>query len=220
MDAPKPTDSSRHYGQRQARPPTGSREARGQAAELIVKDVAFEAMKWLLRFDGDASRLSDLGLAALEWAGARPDERDAYLLRGEPAPRREAPPGHFVRNTRDRVWVTKPILKARGWTDTAIRDFLPDPEGFKPNPRFTESGNPRPVWLPETVAEAEATPEWQQWLQKSLKRRGTTLHEVASASGGGFRRRLDAVQEAVDAYLRAQITRRSAGIGGKEVAAE
>lgn len=217
MDAPKPTDSSRDPGRSAQHPPTGSGDARGPAAELIAKDLAFEAMKWLLRFDGDASRLSDLGLAALEWAGARTDERDAFLLHGEADA--GSRPRNFVRNTESRVWVTKPILKARGWTDAAIRDFLPDPEGFKPNPRF-ESGAPMPVWLPETVAEAEAKPGWQEWLRKSLKRRRTTMREAGETDDEDFRRRLAAVQDAVDAYLRAQITRRPGRIERAEVAAE
>ncbi|WP_026928574.1 hypothetical protein [Glycomyces tenuis] len=210
MDAPKPTDSSRDHGRHEPRPPSDPGAAR-DPAELIVKDVAFEAMKWLLRFDGDTSRLSEVGLAALEWTGARPDERDVYLIRGEPK-------RNFVRNSEGRAWVTRPILKARGWTAAAIRDFLPGAEGFKPNPRFAETGDPMPVWLPETVAEAEATAEWQQWLRKSLRRRGKTLHELASAVDGDFRRRFEAVQEAVEAYHRAQIVRGSTGGGGKRAA--
>lgn len=176
-----------------------------QEAELIAKEVAFESMKWLLRFGGDASRLSELGRAALAWAGTEPDGRDAAILRGGSAPDRP----EFVRNTEERVWVSRPILKARGWTDAAIRDFLPEPEGLKPNPRFAGSGHPMPVWLPETVAEAEARERWQRWLQKSLRRRTTTLRALAETDDANFRGRLDAVQEAIDAYLQAKITRRA-----------
>ncbi|HEU5127756.1 MAG TPA: hypothetical protein VFU12_07200 [Glycomyces sp.] len=211
MDAPKPADSSRHRGPHE-QPPTDPGAAR-HPAELIVKDVAFEAMKWLLRYDGDTSRLSEVGLAALEWAGARPDERDRHLI-GSAEPERR-----FVDETDDRAWATKPILKTRGWTEAAIRDFLPEPEGYKPNPRFVRTGAPMPVWLPETVAEAEAAEEWQRWLRKSLRRRGTTLHGLASAADGDFRRRCDGVQEAVESYLRAQIVRSSTGGGGRRAAA-
>ncbi|GAB3994576.1 hypothetical protein GCM10029992_09470 [Glycomyces albus] len=174
-------------------------------AEMIAKELAFEAMKWLLRCGGDATRLSELGRGALTWAGAQPDERDAALLRGGPAP--DGP--EFVRNTEDRVWVSRPILRSRGWTDAAIRDFLPEPEGLKPNPRFVDSGHPMPVWLPETIAEAEAAEGWQRWLQKSLRRRGTTLRALAETDDEDFQSRLKAVQEAIDAYLQAKITRRN-----------
>lgn len=176
--------------------------------ELIAKELAFEAMKWLLRCGGDPTRLSELGRSALDWAGARPDERDAALLCGGRAP---GGPG-FVRNTDDRVWVSRPILGSRGWTDAAIRDFLPEPEGLKPNPRFGGSGHPMPVWLPETIAEAEAAQGWQEWLQKSLRRRGRTLRELAETDDEDFRGRLNAVQGAIDAYLEAKIARR----GGRE----
>ena len=176
--------------------------------ELIAKELAFEAMKWLLRCGGDPTRLSELGRSALDWAGARPDERDAALLSGGRAP---GGPG-VVRNTEDRVWVSRPILGSRGWTDAAIRDFLPEPEGLKPNPRFGGSGHPMPVWLPETIAEAEAAQGWQERLQKSLCRRGRTLRELAETDDVDFRGRLNAVQGAIDAYLEAKIARR----GGRE----
>lgn len=199
----------------------GPKSTERTAGELIAMELAFEAMRWLLRSGGDASRLSDLGLAALDWAGTDPDERNARFLRGEADERREEAPRRtrFVRNTESRVWVTRPILKARGWTDASIRDFLPDPEGFKPNPRFVESGHPMPVWLPETVADAEASDEWQQWLRKSLHRRGTTLHQVAATGDHDFRRRLESVQAAIDAYLEARIRRGPIGSVGKEVTA-
>ncbi|GAB3220250.1 hypothetical protein GCM10027447_04450 [Glycomyces halotolerans] len=190
-------------------------------AELIAKELAFEAMKWLLRHGGDATRLSELGLAALAWAGAEPDERNSQLLRSDTESGGDSPRArNFVRNTENRVWATKPILKARGWTDAAVRDFLPEPEGFKPNPRFAGSGHPMPVWLPETVAEAEASKNWQVWLRKSLHRRGTTLRAVAETDDDDFRRRQEAVQAAIDAYHRAQITRTGAiGVLRKEVEA-
>lgn len=88
-------------------------------AELIAKELAFEAMKWLLRCGGDATRLSELGRAALAAEG------------------------------------------------------------------------------------------WQQWLQKSLRRRGTTMRALAETDDEDFRGRLDAVQAAIDAYLQAKIARRS-----------
>lgn len=97
------------------------------------------------------------------------------------------------------VWVTKPILRSRGWTDAAVRDFLPEPEGLKPNPRFPASGAPMPVWRPATVAAAGAEPEWREWLERSLRRRRTTLEALAETEDADFRLRLETVHAAIDA---------------------
>ncbi|WP_205326750.1 hypothetical protein [Glycomyces sp. YM15] len=96
------------------------------------------------------------------------------------------------------VWVTRPILRSRGWTDAAVRDFLPEPEGFKPNPRFASTGAPMPVWRPATVASAEATPEWQVWLERSLRRRRTTLEALAETDDADFRVRLETATAAIE----------------------
>jgi hypothetical protein len=201
MGVQEPSDDSRHHGRPEARPPSDPREAR-DPAEAVDEGAAFEAMRWLLRFDGDTSRLSESGLTAVEWAGS--GERDIYLIRG-------APKRNLVHDTEDRVWVGESVLKARGWTTAAIGDFLPEAEGFRLDPQRPGAGEPEPVWLPETVAEAEATTEWQWWLRESLRRRCMTPHELASVADDALRPRLEAVQEAVDAYLRAQIVRRSTG---------
>ncbi|MFC3493214.1 hypothetical protein [Glycomyces rhizosphaerae] len=113
---------------------------------------------------------------------------------GPPAP----PRPQFVRQRDGTVWVTKPILRSRGWTDTAVRDFLPEPEGLKPNPRFAATGSPMPVWRPATVAAAEADPEWQAWLERSLQRRQTTLEALAGTDDDEFRARLDAARVAIE----------------------
>jgi hypothetical protein len=113
---------------------------------------------------------------------------------GPPAP----PRPQFVRQRDGTVWVTKPILRSRGWTDAAVRDFLPEPEGLKPNPRFAATGSPMPVWRPETVAAAEAAPEWQDWLERSLRRRRTTLEALAETEDDEFRMRLDAARTAIE----------------------
>ena len=112
-----------------------------------------------------------------------------------PAPPR--PP--FVRQRDGTVWVTKPILRSRGWTDAAVRDFLPGPEGLKPNPRFPAFGSPMPVWRPATIAAAEASPEWQAWLERSLRRRQTTPEALAETDDLDFRARLEAARAAIEA---------------------
>jgi hypothetical protein len=105
----------------------------------------------------------------------------------------------FVRSRDGTVRVTRPILRTRGWTDTAIRDLLPEPEGLKPNPRFAATGSPMPVWRPATVAAAEATTEWREWLERSLQRRRTTLQALAETEDEDFRARLETVRAAINA---------------------
>jgi hypothetical protein len=113
---------------------------------------------------------------------------------GPPAP----PRPQFVRQRDGTVWLTKPILRTRGWTDSAVRDFLPEPEGLKPNPRFASTA-PMPVWRPATVAAAEAGPEWQAWLERSLQRRRTTLEALAETEDADFRARMEAARAAIEA---------------------
>lgn len=86
---------------------------------------------------------------------------------------------HYVADTKDRVWITKAVLTSRGWTEAAIRDFLPAPEGHKRNPHYATAA-PMPVWTPQTVAEAESSPAWKDWLAKSLKRRGLAAPPAAA----------------------------------------
>jgi hypothetical protein len=95
--------------------------------------------------------------------------------------------------------VTKPILRSRGWTDAAVRDFLPEPEGLKRNPRFPATGSPMPVWRPATVAASEATSGWRDWLERSLRRRDTTLEALAETEDEDFRARLEVARAAIDA---------------------
>ncbi len=84
----------------------------------------------------------------------------------------------YVADTRDQIWITNALLKSRGWTEAAIRDFLPRPEGHKRNPHYA-SAVPMPVWTPQTVAAAESSRVWKDWLAKSLKRRGLSVPSAA-----------------------------------------
>lgn len=93
------------------------------------------------------------------------------------------------------VWVTQPILRIRGWTDTAIRDFLPRPENFRSNPHVPGS-RPTSLWSAATIA--QSTTAWQQWLHTSLHRRGLTLTDLAdSAKGTEFRHRIRTAHTAI-----------------------
>jgi hypothetical protein len=118
----------------------------------------------------------------LEWQGPKAPDRP-----------------QFVSSRDGTVWVTRSILRSRGWTDAAVRDFLPEPEGLKPNPRFPAAGSPMPVWRPATVAAAEAEPEWRKWLERSLQRRGTTLEALAETEDEDYRARLETARAAIEA---------------------
>jgi hypothetical protein len=101
------------------------------------------------------------------------------LTTGSSVARERSDPVRFAADSDDRIWITKPILRSRGWTDAAIRDFLPAPEGHKLNPHYS-TAPPMPVWTPETVAEAEGNQMWKDWLAKSLRRRGPTNPPTAT----------------------------------------
>jgi hypothetical protein len=106
------------------------------------------------------------------------------------------------------VWVTRPILQSRGWTDTAIREFLPKPERRQPNPHPGGAGRPMQLWSARTVARAEATVAWRQWLRSSLSRRRISTEDLADLpKGEGFRRRAAAADAAIAAFQRADAAR-------------
>ncbi|MEU6246748.1 hypothetical protein [Glycomyces sp. NPDC047010] len=107
----------------------------------------------------------------------------------------------YVRMGDKSVWLTKPMLRSRGWTEAAIRDFLPKPEALKPNPRFAVSGAPMPVWRPATVAKAESDPKWRAWLERSLNRRQTTLADLADTPDLEFRTRIELADQAIKESL-------------------
>lgn len=131
-----------------------------------------------------------------------PAERDRFYdnenRRAEPEPAR--------RNGRppSTVWITKPILRTRGWTDAAIREFLPRPERHYSNPHV-KGRSPMPLWSARTIGRTEATDEWQRWLAQSLARRGITLHDLTeSIRGDAFRRRFQTADKAIAYYQRAR----------------
>jgi hypothetical protein len=130
-----------------------------------------------------------------------PAERDRFYTkeshRSEPRPAAKA----TALPTRT-VWITQPILKSRGWTDTAIREYLPRPESFRANPHL-QGRRPMPLWKAKTVAKAEANPEWQLWLRQSLNRRRTTRDDlIDTIADQGFRYRAAKAAAAIDAYSR------------------
>lgn len=96
------------------------------------------------------------------------------------------------------VWITRPILEARGWTDTAIREFLPEPERHRENPH-PEARCPIPLWR----AEAESDPVWQHWLRQSLARRNLNLDDLLDATNDRvFLQRARKAAAAIDTHRR------------------
>lgn len=57
-------------------------------------------------------------------------------------------------------------LKARGWTQGAVKRFLGDPDQETTNPHY-RSGPPMRLYRKLRVLEAETTPEWQAWHEKT-----------------------------------------------------
>jgi hypothetical protein len=56
-----------------------------------------------------------------------------------------------------------------------------------------------PVWRPATIAAAEASPGWQDWLERSLRRRRTTPEALAETDDPNFGARLEAARAAIEA---------------------
>jgi hypothetical protein len=116
-----------------------------------------------------------------------------------------------------KVWVTRPILSVRGWTDVAIRNFLPEPQRRQSNPHPQGGNRPMSMWKIATVARAEATDAWRQWLCESLRRRGMSFEDLADLPRGeDFRRRVQAVDAAIIAWQTADAERRHSPSSRKE----
>jgi hypothetical protein len=61
-------------------------------------------------------------------------------------------------------------LRERGWTEAAIRRFLPEPDRTRINMLYS-SAPPVRLWLRERVEAIEATEEYQAWTQHQQRRR-------------------------------------------------
>jgi hypothetical protein len=72
-----------------------------------------------------------------------------------------------------------PELKDRGWTDAAIRRFLPsEPDATRRNPMYRRAGAPMRMWLASLVEQAEETESFRTWLKQSEKRKMAALKAV------------------------------------------
>jgi hypothetical protein len=71
-------------------------------------------------------------------------------------------------------FISVPELKTRGWTATAIRQFLGEHDEQRPNPQYPGAA-PMRLYLTERVLEAEATKDFRAWREASDRRRASRM---------------------------------------------
>jgi hypothetical protein len=108
------------------------------------------------------------------------DVIDAVLERRHDRSRRRTRSWLFLNEdpmTRDKLY-SVPDLKDRGWTATAIKQFLPsEPDDTRDNPRYAHAGAPMKFWHRTRVHRVEKTKRFQSWKEgtdarKQRARRG------------------------------------------------
>ena len=77
----------------------------------------------------------------------------------------------------DEEFITKTELKERGWTDSIIKSLNVEPDEERPNPKY-KSASPMKLYKLEKIKSLEATPEFEQLYEKSLKRRASAEKAV------------------------------------------
>lgn len=74
-----------------------------------------------------------------------------------------------------------PELKVRGWTDTAIKRFLPDePDDTRDNPKYPNAGAPMKLWLRSRVHRVERTKGFLAWREGVARRKQAAQKAVAT----------------------------------------
>ncbi len=67
-------------------------------------------------------------------------------------------------------YLKKSELKIRGWTDTAIKEFLREPDAIKPNPRYKKAA-PVKLYNLERVKQVESSEAFTTWKNKTASQR-------------------------------------------------
>lgn len=80
---------------------------------------------------------------------------------------RQIPP---VERKDDEFITMSDLKRERGWTDTSIKKFAPIPDHFVKNPHY-KSAAPMRLYRVSRIREIEATPEFQDYMEKSMRRR-------------------------------------------------
>jgi len=71
-------------------------------------------------------------------------------------------------------------LKERGWTETAIKRFLPAPDDTRPNPHYSRAGAPMKFWLKSRIHRIEKTKRFLAWQAKTEKRKAAARSAVTT----------------------------------------
>lgn len=82
-------------------------------------------------------------------------------------------------------------LKDRGWTATAIGNFLPEPDDERDNPHY-KSAAPMKFWLRRRVHRSEKTKRFLQWKEGLAKRRASSQKAVRTRISNMEQRMRDA----------------------------
>lgn len=89
-------------------------------------------------------------------------------------------------------------LKARGWTDTSIRDFLGEPDEMRPNPHYRRAA-PMRLFDFGRIEAAEATPACKACLAEVRERRQRPPKDWAPTFKARYGRRSSALPAAAEA---------------------
>jgi hypothetical protein len=81
-------------------------------------------------------------------------------------------------------------LKARGWTESLIKRFLPTEDATLPNPVYSSTGSPMKLYDKRRVKRIEASAKFQAALQASAKRKVSAKKAVST--------KLEKMQEYLD----------------------
>src|SRR5262245_26466276 len=80
---------------------------------------------------------------------------------------------------KDRLF-SVPQLKDRGWTDAAVKRFMPKEDDTRDNPIYSYAGAPMRFYLIRRVKRIERTKAWLEWREKSSTRRVAATQAVAT----------------------------------------
>ena len=73
--------------------------------------------------------------------------------------------------------LTRKDLKSRGWTDSMIKKFLPEPDSAKPNPKYPSKA-PMKLYAPRRVDTIEKTKDFVSSKKRSKRRKAAAKRGV------------------------------------------
>lgn len=81
------------------------------------------------------------------------------------------------------------VLSREGWTKAAVRKFLGEPDR-------RSAGAPMRLYLVERVEAVEATVEWQQWVERSARRRAAARAAAETRAQAHYESMIDFIDQA------------------------